>query len=130
MQYIVATAAVLGCITGLMVGLYAISRLVMVVARDWMLPPFLARVSTRTQTPLVAQIVLGLIIGEDDGILGGGIGSAQERREWGGGPCLGGGVAICWTGILGWATGRVGAAGHVMGAGRRVVCRLLPFPCH
>uniref|UniRef100_A0A1D2A014 Cationic amino acid transporter C-terminal domain-containing protein n=1 Tax=Auxenochlorella protothecoides TaxID=3075 RepID=A0A1D2A014_AUXPR len=63
MQYIVATAAVLGCITGLMVGLYAISRLVMVVARDWMLPPFLARVSTRTQTPLVAQIVLGLIIG-------------------------------------------------------------------
>lgn len=62
MPYVVATAAVMGCLTALLVGLYAVSRIIMVVARDWLLPPVFARISARTQTPLVAQLTIGGII--------------------------------------------------------------------
>ena len=63
MQYIVSLAALLGILTALTVGLFSVSRIVMVASRDWLLPPFLARISPRTQTPLVAQMVFGCIIG-------------------------------------------------------------------
>ena len=62
MRYIVATAALIGTLTGLIVGLYAVSRIMMVVARDWLIPPVFARVSARTQTPLLAQLSIGLAI--------------------------------------------------------------------
>jgi hypothetical protein len=64
MQYIVSLAALLGIVTALTVGLFSVSRIVMAASRDWLLPPFLARISPRTQTPLVAQMVFGVIIGE------------------------------------------------------------------
>lgn len=35
----------------------------MVAARDWLLPPFLATIYPRTQTPVVAQLVFGVITG-------------------------------------------------------------------
>ena len=63
MQYVIAIAALLGILTALTVGLFSASRIVMAASRDWLLPPFLARISPRTQTPLVAQIALGVIIG-------------------------------------------------------------------
>ena len=47
--------------TSLLVGLYITSRLVMVGAREWLLPPMLANVSTRTQTPVAAQLLTGAI---------------------------------------------------------------------
>ncbi|KAL4458381.1 hypothetical protein ABPG75_013246 [Micractinium tetrahymenae] len=62
MQYITAMALLLGIITALTVGLFSLSRIVMAASRDWLLPPFLARISKRTQTPLVAQMVMGVII--------------------------------------------------------------------
>uniref|UniRef100_A0A1D2A1S4 Uncharacterized protein n=1 Tax=Auxenochlorella protothecoides TaxID=3075 RepID=A0A1D2A1S4_AUXPR len=62
MKYVVAVAAVLGSFTGLLVGLYTASRIAMVVARDWMLPPWLAKISTRTNTPARAQIVVGVVV--------------------------------------------------------------------
>jgi len=62
MQYIVAAATLLGIVGGLAVGLYSVSRLVMVAAREWLLPPVLARVSPRTQTPALAQIAVGIVI--------------------------------------------------------------------
>ena len=43
------------------------SRVVMVGARDRLLPPQLSRVSKRTQTPALAQLVLGGIICEAGG---------------------------------------------------------------
>ncbi|EFN54400.1 hypothetical protein CHLNCDRAFT_36103 [Chlorella variabilis] len=61
--YIVSLAALSGIVTALTVGLFSLSRIVMAASRDWLLPPFLARISPRTQTPLVAQMVLGVIIG-------------------------------------------------------------------
>ena len=64
MQYIIAITALSGILTALTVGLFSTSRIVMVASRDWLLPPFLARISRRTQTPVVAQMVLGVIIGE------------------------------------------------------------------
>ena len=64
MQYIVSLAALLGILTALTVGLFSVSRIVMAASREWLLPPFLARISPRTQTPLVAQMVFGVIIGE------------------------------------------------------------------
>jgi hypothetical protein len=63
MQYIVSLAALFGIVTALTVGLFSLSRIVMAASRDWLLPPFLARISPRTQTPLVAQMVFGVIIG-------------------------------------------------------------------
>ena len=71
MQYVVALASLLGILTALTVGLFSASRIVMAAARDWLLPPCLARISPRTQTPLLAQMVLGVIIGAW-GRLGGG----------------------------------------------------------
>jgi amino acid transporter len=62
MQYIVAIAALLGITTSLLVGLYSVARLAMVAARTWLLPPPLARISPRTQTPIIAQMTLGVII--------------------------------------------------------------------
>ena len=62
MQYIVAIAALLGITTSLLVGLYSVARLAMVAARSWLLPPPLARISPRTQTPVIAQMTLGVII--------------------------------------------------------------------
>jgi amino acid transporter len=62
MQYVVAIAALLGITTSLLVGLYSVARLAMVAARTWLLPPPLARISPRTQTPVIAQMTLGVII--------------------------------------------------------------------
>ena len=67
MQYVVSLAVLLGAVTALTVGLFSASRIVMAAARDWLLPPFLARISPRTQTPLLAQMVLGVIIGRGCG---------------------------------------------------------------
>jgi amino acid transporter len=59
MSYFVAVTALLGILTSLLVSLYSVARLVMVASRDWLLPPQLARVSARTQTPLAAQAAVG-----------------------------------------------------------------------
>lgn len=64
MAYVVAAAAVLGSLASLIVGLFSVSRVVMAASRDWLLPPFLARVSPRTQTPVIAQLCLGVVIGQ------------------------------------------------------------------
>lgn len=62
MQYVVALSSLFGIVTGLLVGLYIVSRLVMVAARAWLLPPVLARISPRTQTPVFAQLTVGVVI--------------------------------------------------------------------
>ena len=63
----VATASLLGILTAMLVGLFAVARLVMSASRDWLLPPSLARISTRTQTPLTAQITIGIVTGRARG---------------------------------------------------------------
>ena len=63
MQYVISLAALLGIVTALTVGLFSVSRIVMTAARDWLLPPVLARISPRTQTPLIAQMTFGVLIG-------------------------------------------------------------------
>ncbi len=73
MQFVTSVALLLGIVTALTVGLFSVSRIVMAASRDWLLPPFLARISKRTQTPLVAQMVLGVIIG------GWGVASLERR---------------------------------------------------
>ena len=59
----VLVTALLGVLTTLITLLYSCSRVVMVGARDWLLPPQLAGISRRTQTPVVAQLTMGGIIG-------------------------------------------------------------------
>mmetsp|Transcript_3310 Transcript_3310/g.6635 ORF Transcript_3310/g.6635 Transcript_3310/m.6635 type:complete len:737 (-) Transcript_3310:731-2941(-) len=63
MQYIVALAGVFAISTTLLVGLYSGARTLMVGAREWMLPPIMSDISAKTQTPLVAQIIMGIAAG-------------------------------------------------------------------
>lgn len=103
----------------------------MVCSRDWLLPPFLATVYPRTQTPLVAQVLLGLIIGEPTGgrggVGGGGLGPPSE-----GGQGLGPGLLAGWGGWVGVA-GRPGTGGRAWPGRSRlrrwvVMCRAQATP--
>lgn len=60
----ISVAALLGTVTAITVGLFSISRIAMTASRDWLLPPILARISPRTQTPVFAQLTLGAVVGE------------------------------------------------------------------
>eukprot|EP00887_Chlorella_sp_A99_P006247 scaffold3.g6247.t1 len=62
MRFVMAVGALLGIVTALLVGLYSVARIAMAAGRDWLLPPFLARISPRTQTPLGAQMTMGVLI--------------------------------------------------------------------
>ncbi|KAI8474786.1 MAG: cationic amino acid transporter [Monoraphidium minutum] len=59
--YIVALGALMGIITTTLVGMYGTSRVITGVARDHLIPPFLAHVGGRAQTPWVAIAVQGVI---------------------------------------------------------------------
>ena len=61
MQYIFAIGSIICIMTTLLVALFVSARLIMVGAREWMVPPILASVSTRTKTPIVAQVLVGVI---------------------------------------------------------------------
>ena len=63
MQYIVSLAALFGTVSSLLVGLYSVARLIMSVAREWLLPPHLARIALRTGTPILAQLTVGIAVG-------------------------------------------------------------------
>jgi len=62
MQYIVALGACFTITTTLLVGMYSLARVAMVGAREWLLPPRLSNISPRTQTPLVAQLTVGILV--------------------------------------------------------------------
>ena len=61
--YLISVIGILAVAAGILVGLFSLARLVMVIARDWLLPPVLSSVYPRTQTPLVAQCTVGAIVG-------------------------------------------------------------------
>jgi len=61
MQYIFAVGSIICIVTTLLVALFVSARLIMVGAREWMLPPVLASVSTRTKTPIISQVLVGVI---------------------------------------------------------------------
>ncbi len=61
MQYIFAVGSIICIVTTLLVALFVSARLIMVGAREWMLPPVLATVSTRTKTPIISQVLVGVI---------------------------------------------------------------------
>ncbi|WIA23368.1 hypothetical protein OEZ85_000131 [Tetradesmus obliquus] len=59
-RYIVALGAVLGIITGTLVGMFAVSRIIAAVARQHLLPPFLAKVHKRFGTPYISTALSGV----------------------------------------------------------------------
>jgi basic amino acid/polyamine antiporter, APA family len=61
MQYIFAIGSCFTIVTTLIVGLYSGARILMVGAREWLLPPVLANISPRTQTPVIAQATIGVL---------------------------------------------------------------------
>lgn len=63
-EYCLAVSGLTFIAAGLLVGLFSLARLVMVMARDGLLPGFLARVYPRTQTPVAAQCTVGAVSGE------------------------------------------------------------------
>jgi hypothetical protein len=63
-RYIVALGALLGIVTGVLVGMLGVARLLTTVGRDHMLPSFFAYVHPNLGTPLVSTLVLGIITGK------------------------------------------------------------------
>lgn len=59
--YIVAVGALMGIITTTLVGMYGTSRIITGVARDHLIPPFLAHVGGRMKTPWVAIAIQGIV---------------------------------------------------------------------
>ena len=59
---IIAAGVVIGMISVLLMQIFAVSRIILVVARDGLLPPFLAKIHPKFQTPYVATLILGGII--------------------------------------------------------------------
>ncbi|GBF96644.1 cationic amino acid transporter [Raphidocelis subcapitata] len=57
--YIVAVGALMGIVTTTLVGMYGASRIITGVARDHLIPPVLARVNARFQTPWIAIAIQG-----------------------------------------------------------------------
>lgn len=62
-SYIVSIGACAGTFNSAFAGLYAMSRLMVVMSRCRLIPEFLARINPRTQGPIVATVVAGTIIG-------------------------------------------------------------------
>jgi APA family basic amino acid/polyamine antiporter len=60
----VALGALLGIVTGVLVGSLGVARLLTTVGRDHMLPSFFAYVHPTLGTPLVSTLVLGIVTGE------------------------------------------------------------------
>lgn len=56
----VLAGALLGIITGTLVGMYAVSRIIAAVARQHLLPPFLAKVHSKFGTPYISTILQGV----------------------------------------------------------------------
>ena len=61
MQYVFAIGSIVCIVTTLLVALFVSARLIMVGAREWMLPPMLATVSARTKTPIASQVLVGVV---------------------------------------------------------------------
>jgi len=62
-SYIVSIGACAGTFNSAFADLYAMSRLMVVMSRCRLIPNFMARVSPRTQSPIVATIFTGTVIG-------------------------------------------------------------------
>ena len=63
-KYIVAAAALMGILTGPLIGFYAGARIIYVLGRERLLPPVFSQMSTRFGTPVVATAVQGVVVGE------------------------------------------------------------------
>jgi APA family basic amino acid/polyamine antiporter len=60
-SYIVAAGAIMGIVTGTMVGLLAVARSITALGREHFLPPVAAWVHHKTQTPIITTAVLGVV---------------------------------------------------------------------
>jgi amino acid transporter len=63
-KYVVAAAALMGILTGPLIGFYAGARIIYVLGRERLLPPVFAQMSPRFGTPVVATAVQGIIVCE------------------------------------------------------------------
>ncbi|KAI8467780.1 MAG: amino acid permease-domain-containing protein [Monoraphidium minutum] len=61
--YIVSAGACAGTFNSAFADLYAMSRLMVVQARCRLIPEFLARINPRTESPIVATVITGTIVG-------------------------------------------------------------------
>ncbi|WIA30684.1 hypothetical protein OEZ86_000756 [Tetradesmus obliquus] len=62
-SYVVSIGACAGTFNSAFADLYAMSRLMVVLSRCRLIPEFLARVNPKTESPIVATIITGVIIG-------------------------------------------------------------------
>lgn len=61
-KYVVAAAALMGILTGPLIGFYAGARIIYVLGRERLLPPVFAQMSAKFGTPVVATAVQGVIV--------------------------------------------------------------------
>ena len=63
-KYVVAAAALMGILTGPLIGFYAGARIIYVLGRERLLPPVFSQMSAKFGTPVVATAVQGIVVGE------------------------------------------------------------------
>ena len=63
-KYVVAAAALMGILTGPLIGFYAGARIIYVLGRERLLPPVFSQMSARFGTPVVATAVQGIVVGK------------------------------------------------------------------
>ncbi len=61
-KYVVAAAALMGILTGPLIGFYAGARIIYVLGRERLLPPVFAQMSAKFGTPVVATAVQGVVV--------------------------------------------------------------------
>lgn len=59
---LVATGVITGLTTVMLVLYYALTRIILAISRDGLLPPFFSKVDSKTQTPVRTTVLCGLIM--------------------------------------------------------------------
>lgn len=63
-KYIVAGGAAVGVFTSTGITIFGLSRVFQVLAREGIFPPFVGRVNSYTNTPILAIVISGIISGK------------------------------------------------------------------
>ena len=66
---LISAGVVIGMVSVVLVQIFALSRIVLVTARDGLLPPSLAKIHPKYKTPYISTVILGVLVAIISGLL-------------------------------------------------------------